>query len=460
MVQCLQISWQHQIVFFVQPKDKKLSWVSQVYNYLKLYIGTGNDINFYFTAGVGFTGVDGNRPYYYDGKTNGLFTNYSLSFNNNFEDGLSGGKLYFDSVEKNAPYSPTLAAWTWPHSASAKTPQTMGNPGYTRIFYEWRKNNNYLDNVSGITELVKESANYEAKFHKYYDVTIANELPGYSNQGNITVSGTSRNSPYPYELQAGQQFSASGITQTIDQVTFTFSYWKKDGQTTYETSPFTPTTNSTYTAVYSAKPVGWNRAIQCTSAVYRNIVITWNDHPSTGVTYYQIWRKVRYGVTTYLGDVNRGVRTFTDPDYLRSDSPADSLIQYDVRPYFSPSGTFADPEFSNVTYGILFSILPNNEAASKPMKIENEVFNEYSLSNFPNPFNPNTIITYQLPEKGFVNLSVFNSLGEKVCEPVNGIKEQGIYQVNFNGTNLASGIYFYCLKTDSKVISKKMLLIK
>lgn len=80
--------------------------------------------------------------------------------------------------------------------------------------------------------------------------------------------------------------------------------------------------------------------------------------------------------------------------------------------------------------------------------------------NYPNPFNPGTVIKYSIPENGFVTLDVYNLLGEKVASLVNKVQEAGRYQINFDASNLASGIYVYNLKSGSFNSVKKMLLMK
>ncbi len=85
--------------------------------------------------------------------------------------------------------------------------------------------------------------------------------------------------------------------------------------------------------------------------------------------------------------------------------------------------------------------------------------------NYPNPFNPTTIIEYSVfsnpNSKGsFVNLSVYNVLGELVRTLVNEYKQAGRYSVEFNADGLPSGIYYYKLTSDSEIIVKQMELIK
>lgn len=80
--------------------------------------------------------------------------------------------------------------------------------------------------------------------------------------------------------------------------------------------------------------------------------------------------------------------------------------------------------------------------------------------NYPNPFNPVTTIRYQVPSAGMVSLTVIDLLGRVVSVPVNEWKPPGAYQVRFSGSGLASGVYFYRMKSGSFVATKKMLLVR
>jgi len=80
--------------------------------------------------------------------------------------------------------------------------------------------------------------------------------------------------------------------------------------------------------------------------------------------------------------------------------------------------------------------------------------------NYPNPFNPMTTIEYQIPVLSKVELTIYNILGQKVRTLVNKKQPAGSYRLQFNASNLASGVYVYRLKAGSYVSSKKMLVIK
>jgi len=80
--------------------------------------------------------------------------------------------------------------------------------------------------------------------------------------------------------------------------------------------------------------------------------------------------------------------------------------------------------------------------------------------NYPNPFNPTTVIEFALPKQAAVKLSVYNILGEKVAELVNGTLSAGYHSVSFNASDLSSGIYIYKITAGNFVSVKKMMLLK
>ncbi|AFN74216.1 Spore coat protein CotH [Melioribacter roseus P3M-2] len=81
--------------------------------------------------------------------------------------------------------------------------------------------------------------------------------------------------------------------------------------------------------------------------------------------------------------------------------------------------------------------------------------------NYPNPFNPSTVIKYQVPKYEKVTLKIYNTLGQEITTLVDGLKAPGIYEEKFDGNNLPSGIYFYRLQTESGYSdTRKFLLLK
>jgi hypothetical protein len=123
-----------------------------------------------------------------------------------------------------------------------------------------------------------------------------------------------------------------------------------------------------------------------------------------------------------------------------------------------------DPGSYNLATSVAWAVL-NFKATSGPNSVEeleSGVPAVYSLSqNYPNPFNPSTRIRFSLPQSGQVSLTVHNVLGQEVARLVNEVRTAGTHEVVWNAKHVASGLYFYQLKADNRVIeTKKMLLLK
>ncbi|MBZ0179162.1 MAG: T9SS type A sorting domain-containing protein [Melioribacteraceae bacterium] len=94
------------------------------------------------------------------------------------------------------------------------------------------------------------------------------------------------------------------------------------------------------------------------------------------------------------------------------------------------------------------------------MTVTNDNEYEISLNNYPNPFNPETTISYSIPKSSLVNITVYDLLGRKIAELINEIKEAGSYEVNFNAENHPSGLFIYKLTTNVNIVTKKMMLLR
>ena len=93
--------------------------------------------------------------------------------------------------------------------------------------------------------------------------------------------------------------------------------------------------------------------------------------------------------------------------------------------------------------------------------ISSEIPDQFDLKqNYPNPFNPNTVIRYSLKGNHFITLKVFDALGKEVAALVNENQNAGTYEVDFDGSGLSSGIYFYKLEAGGYVETKSMILLK
>lgn len=95
------------------------------------------------------------------------------------------------------------------------------------------------------------------------------------------------------------------------------------------------------------------------------------------------------------------------------------------------------------------------------VNITNETENQFILGqNFPNPFNPETTIVYNIPYSNHVTLEIYNILGQRIKKLVDEFQYEGIYKITFDASELPTGVYIYRLKSGSYTDSKKMLILK
>jgi photosystem II stability/assembly factor-like uncharacterized protein len=131
-----------------------------------------------------------------------------------------------------------------------------------------------------------------------------------------------------------------------------------------------------------------------------------------------------------------------------------------------PSGNYYSIKFTDTSKGWAGgSNLIHTMDGGGPTGIHNistEIPADFKLyQNYPNPFNPKTKFSYELRVTSYVKLVVFDVSGKQISELINQKQNAGIYEVDFGGTGLSSGIYFYSLFADGKLIdTKKMVLIK
>jgi hypothetical protein len=328
------------------------------------------------------------------------------------------------------------------------------------------------------------NSTYEAGLRKICNITFQNNFTGVGNSGTITVNGQNYSSPTSqFQVVELNPITASAQSQTINGIDYTFSQWN-DGNTSNPRT-FYPSENSTYTANFIGKPTNSGEYVNFGSTVGQPIVIYWTDNPNTNVTQYQIWRRVKHngvvGADTHIGTVNRGVQTFTDYSYLLTASYSADLIWYDVRAFYSVENTYSDPQWSAVFGEHDLSPKINDGNFNNIITAASELPTKYSISNYPNPFNPTTTISYVIPSETrnlkdfspdpsndgrgrndniWVTLKVYDILGREIATLVNEHKQAGYHKIDFDASKLTSGVYIYTIKANNFTQSKKMMLAK
>jgi Secretion system C-terminal sorting domain len=120
--------------------------------------------------------------------------------------------------------------------------------------------------------------------------------------------------------------------------------------------------------------------------------------------------------------------------------------------------TLTDDSLAIASDTIFFSYNPATRLANEPANV---IKRNYLKQNFPNPFNPKTVISYQLSMNSDVNLSIYNQLGQKVATFINKNQTAGKYNIQWDASSFSSGIYYYKIRTSAGFVqSRKLMLLK
>lgn len=215
------------------------------------------------------------------------------------------------------------------------------------------------------------------------------------------------------------------------------------------------------------------------TSVRKEPMVAWNwgtGNPVTGISrngFSVRWEGEVVGPTTgnyrfSTSTINGSAKVFIDDEEVSSAQQI-ALVQGEKRKikveYVHTTGTagmylrWTGPNPANVIH--YDYLVPDAEALIIPNEPEDVAPIEFSLSqNYPNPFNPSTQIGFNLPKAGDAKLRIFNVVGQTVQVLVDGNLNQGIHNVTFDASGLSSGVYFYQLEFDGRVLSRKMLLMK
>ena len=140
--------------------------------------------------------------------------------------------------------------------------------------------------------------------------------------------------------------------------------------------------------------------------------------------------------------------------YLTGDTPDSAIV-------FIAAGEDTSQNSTNANIGTVFFVDDLSFSGTATGVEDNAQPLSFKLNqNYPNPFNPTTTIDYSIPKSSYVTLKVYNILGKEVSTLVSGERSAGNYSVKFDGSELASGVYFYRLTAGNKTDIKKIMLTK
>ena len=145
---------------------------------------------------------------------------------------------------------------------------------------------------------------------------------------------------------------------------------------------------------------------------------------------------------------------------LRYNGPTDSsdmansiVVDNENNVYVTGSsrGSGSSSDIVTIKYSQPIGIISNSNGQPKYFALE---------QNYPNPFNPHTYIGFQIQKRGYVKLTIFDIRGRSIESLVNQVLSNGFYKVQWDGSNMPSGIYYYNIRTDQFNETKKMVLLK
>jgi hypothetical protein len=203
----------------------------------------------------------------------------------------------------------------------------------------------------------------------------------------------------------------------------------------------------------------WSRAL-LKGRVGNYPKLYWGSHPTISqMSSFMIYRKKQTPGFVHIATVSGTSRTYVDSavtipqNYQQNETTAEYYI---VGVYSNGKSLQFTPSTDTINYHRVNGTGLEKEQSGSPERIT-----EYKLEqNYPNPFNPTTTITYQIKEKGFTTLKIYDLLGKLVTTLVNEEKENGKYSVEFNASKLSSGVYIYEMRSGNFLATKKFIMLK
>lgn len=202
----------------------------------------------------------------------------------------------------------------------------------------------------------------------------------------------------------------------------------------------------------------WFRIDSTLRTMYNSVNISsiWLDRNKPGRIY--IGREITG--TAYTSSFSYGGLLLTEDDGKHWKTVFDDEV---CKGIFMQSGIVKDEKNGYIYFNTNFGILKflDTLTVTSVKKISAVLPEEVSLyQNFPNPFNPETKIRFAIKERARISINLYDMLGKEVAKFIDEEMEPGSYELTFNGSGLAGGVYIYQLEFGNKIIQRKMLLMK
>jgi hypothetical protein len=398
-------------------------------------------------------------------------TNATITATNNFSTSTgTNGQIIVDGGTFDAPH-PFTKATGQSATLTAVSSQTDAQ-GYQRVWAsnsKWSKTNSQAVDIPlnantsssyNITSITSSDngATYTANLKKVCNLSFQGSLNGTTAPAKISFNGTQYDLPVTLQAVEGSDNTVQGVTQALNSVSFELTSWS-DGGALAKT--INPSQHQSYTATFKGYPL-WSYALRNLNSPNMTdgtaVNFSWNEHSNSNVGYRVNVKGTLDNSNPYsycYGTYPHGTTTFRDPVMVWNKGGA-CLLQYNVQPVYLPDNTLIKDEMT------WFDPLPA-ELQKKTANINKDgIITEYAVANYPNPFNPTTVVNYQVPQAGRVTLKVYDIMGREIATLVDENKESGSYNVNFSMDKyrLSSGVYFCRMIAGKTMITNKMILSK
>jgi len=364
----------------------------------------------------------------------------------------------------------TVSGFEWKGSITvvADEANKVWTNGYYKRLTDWTvesvsqgHSNNSINTIANWQ--INDPPTFIAELRDEYNVHFQNNFISNSNNGAMEIEGINQsNISYsnPFYVLKDYNIEAKVTDwQVFNSIKYFFVKWE-DNNSTSKTRTFYPDSHEYYSALFLGKPLQVT-GLSSVGAIGQAIELEWDQHPNSNCK-YKVYRKNKQqgNVEVYVTTLNNNVTTYTDDLYKRTRTYSDFLLSFDVRAYYTTEQTEADP-----LYLIIFGdYYPSINDGVKISTIEG-IPQNYTISNYPNPFNPSATLQFTVPKTSFINISIFDNNGKKIKTVLSGLKEEGFHSIKWNGQNesgvkVVSGLYFVRFTAPGVIKNHKLLLMK